>query len=286
MKRIILFILACNALQSADVITVDPAGKVVIAGSIPATSSVGIVSIGGGLIRANETVCSGTVTAGRLVANDATNAINTSTGVITTPGGGSFGKDVYSGAFFVNSNAAYNAGGHVFQVGSGDTNPRLAIYNSGTLLWGPGNTPGDTSLYRDAVGSLKTETAFSAANVVVSRTTPATEKEVVRGDDPRINAGSIKAWVNFDGKAATVSIRGAFNVSSVERIATGQYRVNFTTPFASASYVPIITCGPEAMTAYFNQVGALTTTSVSFVCINGPLAATNASIVTVAVMGF
>ncbi len=171
---------------------------------------------------------------------------------------------------------------------------RMEITPDGyTTFYGPQPQAAQVKVDETAIGGGVIRTGgdlfagtVSSNNAVISRATPAAATEVVRGDDPRINAGSIKAWVNFDGKAAALTVRGAYNVSSVDRLATGQYRVNFTTPFASVSYVPIITCGPEAMTAYFNQVGALTTTSVSFVCINGPLAATNASIVTVAVMGF
>lgn len=180
MKRIFLLFLASCSLQSADVLTVDPAGTVIIVGTAPATPAAGEVRLGSGQVKAQ-----GTVTAG---------------------------------------------------------------------------------------------------DVVINRAAQASGAQAVRGDDPRINAGGTKAWVNFDG--ITMTVRGSFNVTSVNRLATGQYQVNFTQPFASAAYAPIISCGPEAMTAYFNQVGALTTTSVSFVCINGPLTATNASIITVAVMGF
>lgn len=136
-----------------------------------------------------------------------------------------------------------------------------------------------------ATAPSASEVKIGGGDVQIGRTTQAVGAQVVRGDDQRINAGSVKAWVNFDGKAAAVTIRGSFNVSSVERLGTGQYKVNFSTPFASDAYVPIIMCGPEAMTSYFSP-GGLTTTSVSFVCINGPLALTNASIITVAVMGF
>jgi hypothetical protein len=46
--------------------------------------------------------------------------------------------------------------------------------------------------------------------------------------------GSAKAWVNFDGTTGTV--RGSYNVSSVTRVGTGDYNVNFTNAFANTNY--------------------------------------------------
>jgi hypothetical protein len=47
--------------------------------------------------------------------------------------------------------------------------------------------------------------------------------------------GSAKAWVNFNG-TGTPSIRASYNVSSVTKPGTGDYRVNFTNTFADANY--------------------------------------------------
>ena len=44
-----------------------------------------------------------------------------------------------------------------------------------------------------------------------------------------------KAWVNFNGNG-TVAIRGSGNVSSITDLATGRYRVNFTTAMPDANY--------------------------------------------------
>jgi hypothetical protein len=48
--------------------------------------------------------------------------------------------------------------------------------------------------------------------------------------------GSAKAWVNFNG-TGTVSIRGAFNVSSVTDLGPGEYVINFTNNMADGNYV-------------------------------------------------
>ncbi len=45
-----------------------------------------------------------------------------------------------------------------------------------------------------------------------------------------------KAWVNFGVEADQVVLGGAYNVASVERLAVGRYRVNFSVPFADTQY--------------------------------------------------
>lgn len=47
--------------------------------------------------------------------------------------------------------------------------------------------------------------------------------------------GSAKAWVNFNG-TGTVSIRRAFNVSSITDNGVGDYTVNFTNAMTDANY--------------------------------------------------
>jgi hypothetical protein len=46
--------------------------------------------------------------------------------------------------------------------------------------------------------------------------------------------GCAKAWVNFTGSSG--AINGGYNVSSVTRNSTGNYRVNFTTAMPNANY--------------------------------------------------
>ena len=47
--------------------------------------------------------------------------------------------------------------------------------------------------------------------------------------------GIAKAWVNFGGSGAA-TIRTSFNVSSVTRVSTGIYTVNFATAMPNANY--------------------------------------------------
>jgi len=51
-----------------------------------------------------------------------------------------------------------------------------------------------------------------------------------------LQSGNIKAWVNFDGAAATPTIRASGNVTSITDNGTGDYTINFTTALADANY--------------------------------------------------
>lgn len=61
------------------------------------------------------------------------------------------------------------------------------------------------------------------------------------GTPPQFNDGNgtqvgtlCRAWVNFNGTTST--IRASFNVSSITRVGTGDYTVNFTTAMPDANY--------------------------------------------------
>ena len=60
-------------------------------------------------------------------------------------------------------------------------------------------------------------------------------------------AGSVDAWVNFQG-SGTVSIRGSGNVSSVTDLSQGEYRVNFSSSITDSNY----SCGSGVY--HFNAV--------------------------------
>ena len=60
-------------------------------------------------------------------------------------------------------------------------------------------------------------------------------------------SGIAKAWVNFNGSTATVI--SSFNVSSVTRVATGQYTASFTTAMSNANY-SIVGMASAGATAY------------------------------------
>ena len=49
--------------------------------------------------------------------------------------------------------------------------------------------------------------------------------------------GSAKAWVNFNGVPSSPSIYVSYNVSSVTKIAAGNYTVNFTNALVDSNYL-------------------------------------------------
>lgn len=51
--------------------------------------------------------------------------------------------------------------------------------------------------------------------------------------------GGADAWVNFNGTTSPGTIRAQYNVSSVTKNGTGDYTINFTTPFPDTSYATI-----------------------------------------------
>jgi len=95
-----------------------------------------------------------------------------------------------------------------------------------------------------------------------------------------------RSWVNFSGVTST-SIQASFNVSSVTYNSTGEYTVNFTTPFADAKYSAVAATGRSSTTAATQQqpsVHTYTTASVKVASVQGSTRAfSDASEVSVAV---
>ena len=73
--------------------------------------------------------------------------------------------------------------------------------------------------------------------------------------------GSAKAWVNFNGSAATVTTN--YNVSSITKTATGTYTVNFTNALTDANYSVIGSTYGARFTSVQNT--GLNTSSAAYV---------------------
>jgi hypothetical protein len=70
---------------------------------------------------------------------------------------------------------------------------------------------------------------------------------------------AVKANVYFDGKTgATATVNNSDNVSSVVRNSTGNYTINFTTPFASGSYTFNVTASAAGVGAGVIYISAKT----------------------------
>lgn len=61
--------------------------------------------------------------------------------------------------------------------------------------------------------------------------------------------GIAKAWVQFTGSSATIN--GSFNVSSVTRVATGNWQVNFSTSMTNANFAVVYTPGNNNNATYY-----------------------------------
>jgi hypothetical protein len=74
--------------------------------------------------------------------------------------------------------------------------------------------------------------------------------------------GIAKAWVNFNG-TGTPAIRSSFNVSSVVRVTTGEYTINFSTAMPNTNFCALGDRSLAVSTAnnYFDEVFASRTAS-------------------------
>ncbi len=84
---------------------------------------------------------------------------------------------------------------------------------------------------------------------------------------------NINAWVNFNG-TGTVAIRDSSNVSSITDNATGNYTINFTTPFSNSNYAAALSVEAQIsdtgpLIANFSQGGTYSTSALQIV-IQGP----------------
>jgi hypothetical protein len=70
-------------------------------------------------------------------------------------------------------------------------------------------------------------------------------------------SGAAKAWINFDGSAATIGTgRNHFNCSAVTDNGIGDYTINFATDMPNTSYVPVFTnIARNDTTVGFNHPG-------------------------------
>ncbi|MBC1185540.1 hypothetical protein HII27_07390 [Kluyvera sp. SCKS090646] len=100
----------------------------------------------------------------------------------------------------------------------------------------------------DAAGVLSKLGAGNSA----TRNVGTTAGTVAAGDDPRIvnaitasSPAACTAWANFNG-ISPVTIKDSMNVSSITRLSTGKYLVNFTNPMANTNYCPVLSFGDGA----------------------------------------
>jgi hypothetical protein len=90
-----------------------------------------------------------------------------------------------------------------------------------------------------ATQTLATGTPVCFFNAVTSMNTPGISAGIVNQVASAIVSASnpkyAKAWVNFTG-TATPTVQDSYNVSSVTRVSTGIYTINFSSPLGNANY--------------------------------------------------
>lgn len=98
-------------------------------------------------------------------------------------------------------------------------------------------------------GTVQTALANLGLGGAALKNVGTTAGTVAAGDDSRIvnavqasNPGLCTAWVNFDGRSPA-TINNSHNVSSVTRLSTGKYTVNFATPMDNIYYCPSLSAG-------------------------------------------
>lgn len=67
------------------------------------------------------------------------------------------------------------------------------------------------------------------------------------------------AWVNFNGTTSPGTIRAQYNVSSVTKVGSGQYTVNFTNALADANYCAAVNCDYDGVGGAINAKNFSTT---------------------------
>lgn len=127
-------------------------------------------------------------------------------------------------------NVAYHA------LGSAGSGPYIGDQSIGFRY--DGNQTGMLFVNR----TTRTGTALQVNDVTLGTTA------VLYADGNLSCPNTARAWVNFDGNLSSpITPRNAFNVSSITKIATGVYRINFIVPMLNANYVTV---------GSFNDLGA------------------------------
>ena len=84
-----------------------------------------------------------------------------------------------------------------------------------------------------STGDTGTVSTTMLANAAV------TPDKLSGGQSGSAPAYAARAWVNFNGSTSPGTIAASGNVSSVTKIGTGDYQVNFTTAMPDANYVVV-----------------------------------------------
>lgn len=176
--------------------------------------------------------------------------------------------------------AAFNASTGHTHSGSGNNGPLLSS-SAVTTTFGNGFTTvtaasGDyVMVASDVSDSNKTKKALVSDIVTLATPTAAAQSDqktatsttlMVTPGRQQYHPSAAKAWCVFNGATTgTNAPTAGYNVTSVQRVSTGEYIITFTTSFSSANYV---------MVGSAQDTGS---TNMTFVCISNTTGLTTGS---------
>jgi hypothetical protein len=82
---------------------------------------------------------------------------------------------------------------------NGDTNNRLIVDAGGKITWGSGSAAGDTTLYRSAADTLKTDDAFTAASLAVTGAFTLPTSDGSADQVIKTNGSGVLTWTDQSG---------------------------------------------------------------------------------------
>ena len=144
-------------------------------------------------------------------------------------------------------------------------NPDQTTDNTAALMTFNSRSSGERNVTSWFTGALGGTDNNNGAFVIGNRTdlNAYTERmRITSGGNLQFNSGygsvttafGCRAWVNFDGGTSPGTIRGSGNVSSVSRLDTGNFRINFTTAMPDTNYATVGSAGGTVTTNVTSRV--------------------------------
>lgn len=129
------------------------------------------------------------------------------------------------------------------------------IFDASASLSPSGTAVNNTNPDAGWTGTYPTLMGWNGANTYGVRVDRARYAEALTTTSGSAPVYGVRAWVNFDG--TTLGIRGQGNVSSISRVATGKYTVNFTTAMPDTVYATACGVGISNASNFWGWTGGL-----------------------------
>jgi hypothetical protein len=131
------------------------------------------------------------------------------------------------------------------------TNDFIFHYGTGLVTTVADGAITDAKLAASAINSQTAETTVADGDeVLIYDTSASALRKMTKSNF--VGNGVAKAWVQFDGTAATVSVDAGYNVSSITDHGGGTYTINFTNAFEDAEYCGVY--GNRSISGQFHWI--------------------------------